>query len=245
MVTPDHTGANTRSWRFIGRWLIATWVPPIGIHALVLGAFFGLHSYPLLWISSVVPIAFWLSVSLGEAWALTGIVSRPRQWGTATFLSGFVAMLCLLYASGMFPTFFSPLRVLNFLAIYAGLTPGPTTAKSVLGGGVFGFVIGLVPMACLRSLRSPGLVWIGVCITAGFFSFGWLAPLYWYVRMAIDRFGDGLPSFLFPALLLVTPAMALFMLGWLVYSLLTGLALRVLVDRQARIDGLRISGAFD
>jgi hypothetical protein len=63
--------------------------------------------------------------------------------------------------------------------------------------------------------------------------------------MAIDRFGDGLPSFLFPALLLVTPAMALFMLGWLVYSLLTGLALRVLVDRQARIDGLRISGAFD
>ncbi len=221
-------------------------MPPIGICVLLLVAYVGLRFRLPLWISSFVPFAFWLSVSVGEAWALTGVVPRSRQWGTATFFSGFIAMLCLFYGSGMFPPFPSgPWRVLNVLAIYAGLTPWVTTIKLVLGGGVFGFVIGLVPVACFRSLRGQGPAWIGVCTAAGAGSFGWLAPLHWHLRMVIERFGEGLPPFLLPALLLVTPAMALFMLGWLAYSLVTGLALRILVDLQARIDGVRISGAFD
>jgi hypothetical protein len=69
--------------------------------------------------------------------------------------------------------------------------------------------------------------------------------LYRFLRLALERFGEGFPKPLFSLLLFVSPGMALFMIGWLVYALLTGFALKVLIDRQARTDAAMISRAFD
>jgi hypothetical protein len=245
MATSDYATTSNRPLRFVGRWVVATWVPPIGLCALMLLPG-GLRFFPPLWISSLLPLAFWLFVSVGEAWALAGMVPRPRQWAAAAFFLGFIAMLCLLYGSGMFPTIWGgPFRVLAFLAIYAGVSPWPTPVSLLLSGGLFGLVMGLVPILCLRSLRRQFAAWLGICMIAGAVSFGWFAPLHWLLRTTLDRFGAGLPKLFFPLLLLVGPGMALFMLGWLVYSLVTGLALKVLINRQARIDRTIISGAFD
>jgi len=245
MATSDYAKTGNRPLRFMWWWLVANWTPPIGLCVSML-ALVGLVFFPPLWISSLVPLAFWLSVSVGQAWALSGMVPRPRQWAAATFFAGFIAMLCLLYGSGMFPSFWgAPFRVLAILAIYAGAAPWPTPLGLVLGGGLFGLVVGLVPILCLRSLRRQVGAWLGICAIAGAVSFGWLGPLYRFLRIALMRFGAGLPELFFPLLVLVSPEMALFMLGWLVYSLVTGLALKVLVDRQARIDGAMISGTFD
>jgi hypothetical protein len=164
------------------------------------------------------------------------------------FLAGFLAMLCLLYGAGLSPTNHVPRLLLDDLFYLVGprSLPTSTTAGLVVAGGVFGLIMGGTQTFLLRWHWSHRIAWTIVCVITGIVSFGWLGPLDWRLRNEMfDRFGIDLPVVLRFSFHLVTGPLALFMVGWLIYALITGLALKRFLVRAGNFKAARIAESFD
>lgn len=236
---------------FLKRWLLAAWLPPLALGLLIVALPNLAPVRParslIEGLASILPYLLWLLLAAGQAWAVARHYPHYRQWAVVAFLAGFLAMLCLLFGSGMFPqhrgAFF---RVLAFLSIWFLGLAGPSTFTMVSAGAIFGLIIGTAQATLLRWRGRHRLAWILFSATAGVASFGWLAPLHWRLHLEImDNFGATLPRFSTTPLLLVGPTMCLFMLGWLVFALLTGAGLTFAFELQRRRDRSRIATAFD
>lgn len=237
---------------FLARWLLATWLPPIALVLLIvaldnvaptLGAW---RARPLVeWPPSVLPFLLWLLVATGQAWAIGTHHEHRRQWAAVTFLAGVLAMLCLYLGSGMYAQRGALFRVLSFLAVWFLGIARPTPLMVGASAAVFGIVIGAAQAALLRWRWRARLSWILFSAAAGVGSFGLLAPLYWRLYVESVSPVAGHPRFVVVPLLLIGPSMALFMLGWLVFALLTGLGLNFALTRQLRRDQVRVAASFD